>query len=84
MTDSLTQLRTALDDYFAAVAAQGKPDAPDLMKHFTRLDALETELGTEAPPDLRHYLQQKSYRKAWLWLQDRQAEITRGACGRGS
>ncbi len=80
--DKLARLAATLDDYLAAVPRQRETNPPDLMALFDRLDALERELGADAPPQLRHYLHQKSYRKAHLFLQDRDAENTRGNCGR--
>jgi hypothetical protein len=86
MTESqeqiLARLARTLDEYLAAVPRQKEPDAPDLMAIFARLDALEAEVGAGYPPQLRHYLHQKSYRKAHLFLQDRDAENLRGNCGR--
>ncbi len=78
----LRELEQTLDDYLLAVPRQKEPDAPDLMAMFTRLDALERQLGPGAPAQLRHYLHQKSYRKAHLFLQGREAENLRGSCGR--
>ena len=76
------RLAETLGEYLAAVPRQKEPDAPDLLALFDRLDALEGELGPTAPPQLRHYLHQKSYRKAHLYLQGREAENLRGNCGR--
>ncbi len=80
--ETLTRLARTLDEYLAAVPRQKEPDAPDLLAIFARLDALEAELDTTYPAQLRHYLHQKSYRKAHLYLQDRDAENLRGNCGR--
>jgi hypothetical protein len=49
-------------------AAQPKPD---LRPIFARLDELALQLPADAPPDLRHYLQRKSYQKARAFLQER-------------
>lgn len=54
---------------------------PDLRPLFARLDELERQLPRDAAPDLRHYLQRKSYEKARLFLEGREAENTRGSCG---
>ena len=78
----LAQLAATLDEYLAAVPRQREANPPDLLALFTRLDALERELGPDVHPQLRHYLHQKSYRKAHLFLQDRDAENTRANCGR--
>ena len=78
----LARLTRTLDDYLSAVSRQKEPDPPDLLALFARLDALENELDAGYPAQLRHYLHQKSYRKAHLWLQGREAENLRGNCGR--
>jgi hypothetical protein len=44
---------------------------PDLRPIFARLDKLASQLPADAPPDLRHYLQRKSYVKARAFLQQR-------------
>ena len=80
--ETLHELARTLDEYLLAVPRQNEPGAPDLMAIFERLDALERELGPDAPAQLRHYLHQKSYRKAHLFLQGREAENLRGTCGR--
>jgi hypothetical protein len=54
---------------------------PDLQTLFARLDELARRLPPEAAPDLRHYLQRKSYEKARLYLEGRDAENQRGSCG---
>ena len=80
--ETLARLARTLDEYLDAVTRQKEPNPPDLLALFARLDALEAELDTTAPTQLRHYLHQKSYRKAHLFLQDRDAENLRGNCGR--
>ena len=80
--ETLARLAGTLDEYLAAVPRQKEPDAPDLLALFARLDALELELDSSFDPQLRHYLHQKSYRKAHLFLLDRDAENLRGNCGR--
>ncbi len=79
---TLARLAQTLDEYLAAVPRQQEPNPPDLMEIFARLDALELEVDTSYPAQLRHYLHQKSYRKAHLFLQDRDGENLRGNCGR--
>jgi len=78
----LDRLFATLDEYLAAVPRQKEPNPPDLMELFARLDAFEAEVDGSFPAQLRHYLHQKSYRKAWLWLQERDGENLRGNCGR--
>lgn len=80
--EALARLAQTLNEYLDAVPRQQEPGAPDLLALFTRLDAFETELDSSYPGQLRHYLHQKSYRKAHLFLQDRDAENLRGNCGR--
>ena len=58
-------------------AAGPKPELGPLL---TRLDSLEQRLPAETDPGLRHYLQRKSYEKARLWLEGREAENVRGGC----
>jgi hypothetical protein len=79
---TLERLARTLDEYLDAVPRQKEPDAPDLLALFARLDALEAEMDAAFPAQLRHYLHQKSYRKAHLYLQGRDAENLRGNCGR--
>jgi len=81
-SETLARLARTLDEYLAAVPRQREPNPPDLLALFARLDALEAELDSTCPAQLRHYLHQKSYRKAHLWLQDRDAENLRGNCGK--
>jgi hypothetical protein len=80
--ETLGRLARTLDEYLAAVPRQKEPDAPDLLAIFARLAALEAEIGDGYPAQLRHYLHQKSYRKAHLYLQGRDGENLRGNCGR--
>ncbi len=80
--EKLAALAATLDEYLAAVPRQREPGPPDLLAIFARLDAFERELGPDLHPQLRHYLHQKSYRKAHLFLQERDAENARGNCGR--
>ena len=53
---------------------------PNLMPLFTRLDDLASQLPKTTDPNLRHYLQRKSYEKARLLLQGHDAENARGSC----
>ncbi len=79
---TLGRLARTLDEYLAAVPRQREPNPPDLLAIFARLNALEREVDASYPAQLRHYLHQKSYRKAHLYLQGRDAENLRGNCGR--
>jgi hypothetical protein len=53
---------------------------PDLSKLLARVDELAHQLPRGADPNLLHYLQRKSYQKARLLLEGRDAENARGAC----
>ena len=79
---TLGRLVRTLDEYFDAVPRQKEPNPPDLLAIFARLDALQNEIDARYPAQLRHYLQQKSYRTAHLYLQGRDTENLRGNCGR--
>ena len=53
---------------------------PNLLPLFARLDELTSRLPKNADPQLLHYLHKKSYEKARLWLQGRDAENQAGNC----
>lgn len=53
---------------------------PDLRPLFARLDELGAGLPADSDPELRHFLQRKSYEKARLLLEGRGRETTQGAC----
>lgn len=53
---------------------------PDLLPLFTRLDDLTRGLPRTTDPTLLHYLHKKSYQKARLFLQERDAENQAGNC----
>ena len=80
--ETLARLARTLDDYLDAVPRQKEPNPPDLLMIFAQLDGIEAEMDANFPAQLRHYMHQKSYRKAHLFLQDRDAENLRGNCGR--
>jgi len=52
----------------------------NLLPLFERLEELARRLPKGANPDLLHYLNRKSYEKARLLLQGREAENARGTC----
>lgn len=64
----------------AAKAMATANPRPDLFPLLARLDELTSQLPKDAPPDLLHYLHRKSYEKARLWLEGRDAENKRGHC----
>ena len=56
---------------------------PSLLPIFNRLDELTHQLPRNADPALLHYLHKKSYEKARLFLQGRDAENQAGNCRHG-
>jgi hypothetical protein len=75
------QLLKALDqlakDIRAMAAANPKPS---LLPRFARIDELANQLPRDTDPVLLHYLRQKSYEKARLFLRGRDEENLRGRC----
>jgi hypothetical protein len=53
---------------------------PSLLPLFARLDELTHQLPRDTDPTLLHYLHKKSYEKARLFLQGRDAENQLGNC----
>jgi hypothetical protein len=53
---------------------------PDLLALFARIDELAGQLPRGTNPNLLHFLQKKSYGKARLFLQGRDAENQVGNC----
>lgn len=53
---------------------------PSLLPLFSRIDELTAQLPKNADPSLLHYLHKKSYEKARLHLQGRDAENQAGNC----
>jgi hypothetical protein len=66
-----------------AAAVKTMPSAnpkPNLLSLFAHIDELTKQLPRNADPTLLHYLHKKSYEKARLFLQDRDAENQVGNC----
>lgn len=74
--ETLLELETAVN-----TMATASPK-PNLVPIFAQLDELAGNLPLDADPELRHFLQRKSYQKARLLLQGMGAENRRGSCGR--
>jgi hypothetical protein len=53
---------------------------PSLLPRFARLDESTRQLPRHADPTLLHYLHKKSYEKARLFLEGREAENQAGNC----
>jgi hypothetical protein len=72
MSTLYPDLFLALQEYFAAI--EQKAPASTLLPLIQTLDDWDKKLESVAPSELRHYLQRKSYEKAWLFLQGREIE----------
>jgi hypothetical protein len=75
-----TILETLLDLDRAVKSMPTASAKPDLQLYFRRLDELTGQLPKGSDPDLLHYLHKKSYEKARLFLQGRDAENASGNC----
>jgi hypothetical protein len=76
-----TELRAALAELVETVNTMPTANPkPDLRPLFARLDELARRLPRDADPALLHYLHKKSYEKARLFLQGRDAENQVGNC----
>jgi hypothetical protein len=53
---------------------------PNLVPLFARIDELARQLPKDSGATLLHYLQRRSYEKARLWLEGRDAENQAGTC----
>lgn len=74
-------LLDALTDLDAAVKTMPAANPkPNLVPLFNRIDELTKKLPRNADPALLHYLHKKSYEKARLFLQGRDAENQLGNC----
>lgn len=76
-----TQLLTALNDLDATVKVLPTANPkPSLLPLFAQIDELTGKLPSNTDPTLLHYLHKKSYEKARLYLQGRDAENQIGNC----
>ncbi|HZO84447.1 MAG TPA: hypothetical protein VFC26_04495 [Verrucomicrobiae bacterium] len=81
MTQTEQQILDTLLELESAVARmKTETPKPSLLPIFSRLDALSQALPQGADPLLLHYLRKKSYEKARLFLQGRDAENAAGNC----
>ena len=76
-TELLSTLNRLTETVKAMPAANPKPS---LLPLFAQLDALTHKLPPNTDPTLLHYLHKKSYEKARLYLQGRDAENQAGNC----
>ncbi|MBU6408931.1 MAG: hypothetical protein KGR98_00960 [Verrucomicrobia bacterium] len=86
-------MRTPLEDKLldalleleeTATSGAGAAEHRNLLPLFARVDTMAGRLPRGTNPVLLHYLGKKSYQKARLFLQGRDPENQRGACGRKS
>ena len=81
MTELEKHILQSLLDLEQAVASMPTANPkPNLLPLFSRLDELTSKLPRGTDPGLVHYLHKKSYEKARLFLQGREAENARGTC----
>jgi hypothetical protein len=69
---------TQLDETVKTLATANPK--PSLLPLFARIDELTAQLPRDTDPTLLHYLHKKSYEKARLFLQGRDAENQMGNC----
>ena len=90
MTEIENSLLAALRELDTAVAAMARARAaapatpsvpkPNFIPLFDRIDALSKQLPRGTDSTLLHYLQKRSYEKARLYLEGRDAENQVGNC----
>src|SRR5688572_92357 len=81
MTEKEQTILSALLELESTIEAMPRTSPkPNLLPLFSRLDDLTRSLASTADPTLLHYLHKKSYQKARLFLQGREAENARGNC----
>lgn len=81
MTDPEQEILAALRALERAVASMATTQPkPNLLPLFAQLDDLTARLPRATDPTLLHYLHKKSYEKARLFLEGRDAENQVGNC----
>ncbi len=70
----LRHLFALLTEYLGAVPRQKEANPPDLLAIYGRIDEQERKVQGFVDDRLRHFLHQKSYRKAWLYMQGEDVE----------
>jgi DNA-binding SARP family transcriptional activator len=76
--DQYSKLKTALQDFMTTASSR---DASKVSAALKRLDALQNQLDTDAPPMLRHYMERRSYSKALAFLETGESESPAPKCG---
>ncbi len=64
-TEQATTLKTTLESMFDHIAQN-----ESIIEDLEQIERLQQEVGTTAPPQLRHYLERRSYTKALDFLRD--------------
>ena len=64
-TEQATTLKTALESRFAHIEQK-----ESIIEDLEQIERLQQEVGTTAPPQLRHDLERRSYTKALDFLTD--------------
>ena len=81
MTETERNILQALVELEQAIASMPAANPkPNLLPLFARIDELTLALPPDADPTLLHYLHKKSYQKARLFLEGRDAENQAGNC----
>ena len=81
MTDVENSLLNALLELDQAIKSMAAANPkPNLLPLFSRIDDLTRQLPSATAPELLHYLHKKSYQKARLFLEGRDAENAIGNC----
>ena len=78
LENQLLAALTHLDETVKTLATANPK--PSLLPLFTRIDEMAVQLPRDTDPTLLHYLHKKSYEKARLYLQGRDAENQAGNC----
>jgi hypothetical protein len=60
------QITEAFTDYFQAISSH---DLKKIETTIHLIEALEKSAPSDIPKELKHYLERKSYRKAFDWIQ---------------
>jgi hypothetical protein len=77
--NDLESISKALADYFEAVKATQANQPADLASAVTALEAHSQNPPAGLPAPLKHYLESRSYRKAWEWIHGQTP--AKGTCG---
>ena len=64
-TEQATNLKTTLESMFEHIAQK-----QSIIEDLEQIERLHQDIGAAVPPQLRHYLQRRSYTKALDFLKD--------------